>query len=81
MVSIVISIPKIRRYFKENLGAPFILGFQVLLLVCGGLLIQGNPALANRVAVYAYYLLVAGVVLQLVSFLRQEKKSERENGD
>lgn len=34
---------------------------------------------ANEVAVYAYYLLVAGVVLQLISFLRHGEAPE-ENG-
>ena len=57
-------------YLRENWGAPFVVGFQVLLLSCAGLLIQGNSGLADEVAVYAYYLLVVGVVLQLVSYLR-----------
>jgi hypothetical protein len=46
------------------------MGFQTLLLFCAVLLIQGNTVLANEVAIYAYYLLVMGVVLQLVSFLK-----------
>jgi len=63
-----------KRYFRENLGIPFIVGFQILLIACGILLSQNNSALATEVAVYAYYLLTAGVVLQLVSFLRLKKK-------
>jgi hypothetical protein len=31
------------------------------------------------VAVYAYYLLVIGVVLQLVSFMRPGKEAEQKN--
>jgi hypothetical protein len=58
------------RYFKENWGAPFIMCFILLLLVCAGLSIQGNAPLANEVAVYSYCFLVAGVVLQLASFLK-----------
>ena len=69
------------RYFrdhKENLGAPFVVGFQVLLLVCAGLLVQGDSGLANEVAVYAYCLLVAGVVLQLISFVLCGEKKDNE---
>jgi len=38
----------------------------------------GNSALANGVAVYAYYLLVVGVVLQLVSHLRSRGKESKQ---
>lgn len=69
---------RIKSNFRENLEAPFIIGFQVLLLVCMGSLIQGNPGLANELAIYAYYLLVAWVVLQLASFLRHGKAAELE---
>jgi len=63
-------------YFRENLGAPFIISFMALLIICAGLLIQGNSSLANDVAVYAYYLLVIGVVLQLASYLKYGKSEE-----
>ena len=66
------------RYFRENPGAPFVAGFQALILVCAGLLVQGDSGLANEVAVYAYSLLVAGGVLQLISFVRHQKESKRE---
>lgn len=61
---------KLKGYFGENWGAPFIVGFMLLLMVCAGLLTSGESALADEVAVYAYYLLVVGVIFQLVSFLR-----------
>lgn len=69
-------LPRVKRYFKENPGAPFIIGFQVLLIICASLLFQGDLTLANEVAVYAYYLLVVGVVLHFVSFLRHSKEGE-----
>lgn len=72
-------LPSLKRYFRENLGTPFATGFQVLLLVCAGLLIQGDPGLANEVAVYAYYLLVVGVVLQLISFVARPKEEDDES--
>ena len=62
--------PKVNKYFKENLGAPFVIGFQILLLVCAGLLIGGNSVWADGLAVVAYFSLAIGVVLQLISFLR-----------
>ena len=54
------------RYFRENPGAIFIIGFQVLLISAAAFLIYGDSLLANEVAVYGYYSLVMGVVLQLV---------------
>jgi len=60
-------------YFRENWGFPFVAGFQLLLMVCAGLLIQGNSGLANKVAVYAFFLLVMGVVLQLASYFEYGK--------
>ena len=65
-------------YFRENLGAPFIIGFMALLMICVGLLIQGNSDSANELAVYAYYLLVIGVILQLASLLKHGKSEESE---
>ena len=72
---------RVLRYFRENLEAPFVAGFQALLLVCAGLLVQGDSGLANDVAVYAYYLLVAGVLLQLISFVRHRKESKLEDNE
>jgi len=68
--------PEIKRYFKNNPGAPFIIGFQLLLVVCASLLIQGNSAMAEEVAIYAYFLLVAGVVLQLIAHVRHRNEAE-----
>ncbi len=72
-----LRVVRVKRYLGENWGAPFVVGFQLLLLVCAGLLVRGDSTLANEFAVYAYYMLVMGVVLQLVSFVRHGK-AERE---
>lgn len=71
-------VSTIKGFFIKNLGAAFIIGFQALLLTCAGFLIQGNSALANDVAIYAYFLLVAGVILQAVSFVKDKGKREEE---
>jgi hypothetical protein len=60
----------LRGYMQENWGAPFIVAFMVLLMGAAVFLSLGWSSLADEAAVYAYYALVAGVVLQLVCFLR-----------
>jgi len=76
MFSIKQYLPRIKRYFRDNPGAFFIVGFQIFLLVCAGLLILGNSVWAEGVAVVAYFSLVIGVVLQLISFLRRVRQEE-----
>jgi hypothetical protein len=65
--------PRVKKYMKENPGAPFIMGFMALLLSCAILLSTGHTPQANKTAEYAYYLLVIGVVLQFVSFVKEER--------
>lgn len=69
-----LQIYKLKGYCKENLGAPFILGFQILLVICAYLLVLEASMVANEVAIYAYYLLIVGVILQLFSFIRSKKE-------
>ena len=68
---------RVKVYVKENWGAPFIMGFMALLMVAAVSLLMNLVVLANEVAVYAYYALVVGVVLQLVCSLKYSKR----NGD
>lgn len=65
---------RVKGYVKENWGAPFIVGFMALLMVAAVSLSMDFAVLADEVAVYAYYALVAGVVLQLVCFLKYRKR-------
>jgi len=67
---------KVKHFLRENLGAPFILGFQVLLAVCAVLLVFGFSFLAEGVAVIAYFLLVVGAVLQLICFVGDSGEGE-----
>ncbi len=73
--------PKVKEYIKDNPGAPFVIGFQLLLVVCAGLLIQGSSAIASEVATYAYLLLVVGVVLQFIAYVRYRNDSEEKHND
>ena len=67
---------KVKGYVKENWGSPFIVGFMLFLVVAAVSLSAGLSSLADTVAVYAYYALVAGVFLQLASFLKYRGKSD-----
>ena len=69
---------KVKGYVRENWGSPFIVGFMLLLVVAAVSLSAGFASLADTVAVYAYYALVAGVFLQLASFLKYRGKSDDE---
>jgi len=61
---------RVKRFFRENPSALFIVGFQVLLVACAVMLFFGMDGFAEGVAVVAYFMLVAGVVMQLVCFMR-----------
>ena len=74
-------IVQLRSYFGENWGAPFIIGFMFLLIAAAVSLSVGLEFLANDVAVYAYFALVAGVVLQLVCFLKYGERGGSENNE
>jgi len=66
---------RIRGYVRVNWGAPFIVGFMLLLMIAAASLSMALAALADEVAVYAYYALVVGVILQLVCFLKYNKRN------
>ena len=70
---------RIKRYLKENPGAPFIVGFMALLLSCAVLLSMGRTPQADKTAEYAYYLLVTGVILQFISFVKEERTKKGGN--
>jgi len=65
---------KVKGYVKENWGSPFVGGFMLFLGVAAVFLSDGLSSLANTVAVYAFYALIAGVFLQLASFLKYRGK-------
>jgi hypothetical protein len=59
-----------KQYLRENWGAPFVVAFILLLISSAALLSLGNSNSANNVAVYAFYALVLGVVLQIASYIK-----------
>ena len=70
MARIRILMRRLRSYFRENWGAPAIVCFMALLLVAALFLAGGMEELANAIAVCAYYFLVAGVVLQIICYIK-----------
>lgn len=67
------SLFRIKTYLFKSPGTLFIIGFDVLILTCAFLLVQGNP-LVNDMVVYAYCLLVVGVALQAIAFLKDNNQ-------
>jgi hypothetical protein len=62
---------------RNNWGAPFIVAFIILLIVtagCNSARSHGLGLIAIDLAVYAYYALMVGVLLQIVSYLRYREK-------
>ena len=71
---IKISVTKLFKYVRRNLGVPFIVLFQINILVSAFILIYNNANhliyLAEVIAIQAFYLLIIGVILQFFSFLK-----------
>jgi heme/copper-type cytochrome/quinol oxidase subunit 4 len=65
----------VKRYVRENWGAPFIVGFIVLLVVAAVSLSMGLSASADVAANYAFYALAIGVVFQLACYLKYDRRS------
>ena len=52
----------------------------VLLMVTAGIYAAGNERMANDIAIMAYYLLVLGVTLQIISYIREQRAGKRDEG-
>jgi len=61
----------VRRYVMENWGSPFVVAFAMMLTIAAFLL-PTNLA-AYSIAIYAFYSLVIGVILQFVCFVKYKK--------
>ena len=73
-------LEKAGRYTLSNWGSPFVLAFIVLLLASAVILSEGQSDLANTLAIYAFYALVIGVVLQIVSSV-EYRMDKRKSGN
>jgi len=60
----------LKGYSKENWGAPFIALFILLLIVMTIVFSLGLISLADNIAVFDFYVLIIGVVLQIICFIK-----------
>jgi hypothetical protein len=68
-------LTRAKAYVRENWGAPFIIGFMLLLAVAAASESMELAEFADKVAVYAYYALLVGIILQYIGFLKYGKRS------
>jgi len=66
---------------KGNMGVLFVLIFQGLIFLCAGLLFQGSLALADGVALGAFFILNIALVLQFTYFIYHRKVEDRGKDD
>ena len=66
----------IKQFIAKNLEASFIIGFQILILLCSSLLIIGNTAMADDIAICACFSLVIGIILQAIRCISVKKSSD-----
>lgn len=70
---------RVKGYIRENWGAPFVVGFMLLLMIAATSLSVGLATLADELAVCAYFALVVGVIGQLVCYLKFNKRNGEKN--
>ena len=64
-------------YFKYD--SRILVGFAIIILLLAGVIlsITQNSNFANLFAIYAYWLLVVGVVCLIIDYIRERKGNER----
>jgi len=65
------GLASLAAYLRENPQALFIIPFMALLVLAAAKLALGDEDMANRLAEYAYYQLVAGVATALILVARE----------
>ena len=74
----LIYIAALAIYVWRGYDARMFVGTAIfLLLACAVLLASGYESYADRVAVWAYYFLVVGVIGLFIAYLREERRSEK----
>jgi hypothetical protein len=71
----------LKKYFRANPGALFIVAFQILLASAAVLFLEGNFGSANEVSTVAFLVLVIGIAIQLSVLVREERKRSRTSID
>ncbi len=64
-------------YFRRKYDSRILIGAALFCLVaCPLFLIANNEKVAEKIAIYAYYFLVVGVIKQFVEYIREDKKEK-----
>jgi hypothetical protein len=74
-------IENLRTYIVRNWGAPFIIAFAILIVISGILSVSGSAEIAGVLAVYSYYALAIGIVLQGLSYVKYGEQKESHPSD
>ena len=64
------------KFIGSNLGAPFIVIFLIMLITAGVGLPLGKVMLANQLAFYSFFALIAGILLQVISYLKGNRQRD-----
>jgi len=72
-----VTCVKFKTYIKQNWGAPFVIGFMLLLVVAALFLAIGLTLPAEVIGALAYFSLVVGAILQFARFLKYDKGQEK----
>ncbi len=67
---------RLSAYLRQNPGVPFVLGFELLLVVAALYLIGGDVNDANAIGVFAFILLVIGVAMLAISVIKGSTKAK-----
>jgi hypothetical protein len=67
------GLERIVKYLRENPQALFVIPFMLLIVLAAVKLALGDLELADRLAVYAYYQLVGGVLAALVLAFKEKR--------
>lgn len=59
----------------ERISVTLIISFMIMLIIAAILLASNNEAYANKFAEIAYYMLVAGVITQLILVIKNKEDS------
>lgn len=62
----------IKKQLKNSYGAIFIIFFQIILIWFTFLITSGNESLVYQYSKFAYYILIIGVILSIISFKRNK---------
>ena len=68
------KVPKITEFIYQGSGSIYIVGFIITLVLAALCLIFRLEGIANEIATVGYFLLVVGVVKELIDFIKEKRK-------